>query len=243
MNNERSLYILGTRGVPAAHGGFETFAQRFALHMRDQGWRVTVYCQVDEGPADRSSTSGKASVASRWRPFRRRRDDEVRLGLRAPRDEGARRDAGARLQHRGLQRLPAADGQPRPDQYGRHRMEARQVALARPTVAVSERVGRRPDLDEADRRPSGDRPASGPASSQARHRHDPLRRRSRDGRARGAGAGPGPEPRTLSDLDRPDRAREQHPADDPGVSSRPRELQFVCLGKLDPDNNAYHARC
>ncbi|WP_225896927.1 DUF1972 domain-containing protein [Brevundimonas goettingensis] len=47
----RSLYILGTRGVPAAHGGFETFAQRFALHMRDNGWAVTVYCQADTGPA------------------------------------------------------------------------------------------------------------------------------------------------------------------------------------------------
>lgn len=46
----RSLFILGTRGVPAAHGGFETFAHRFALHMREQGWNVTVYCQSDEGP-------------------------------------------------------------------------------------------------------------------------------------------------------------------------------------------------
>lgn len=46
-----ALYIIGTRGVPAAHGGFETFAHRFALHMRDKGWKVTVYCQVDEGPA------------------------------------------------------------------------------------------------------------------------------------------------------------------------------------------------
>ncbi len=46
-----ALYIIGTRGVPAAHGGFETFAHHFALHMRDKGWAVTVYCQVDEGPA------------------------------------------------------------------------------------------------------------------------------------------------------------------------------------------------
>ena len=63
MNNERSLYILGTRGVPAAHGGFETFAQRFALHMRDQGWRVTVYCQVDEGPSE--------PVIDEWQGVRR----------------------------------------------------------------------------------------------------------------------------------------------------------------------------
>lgn len=41
------LSILGTRGIPAAHGGFETFAERLALWLRDQGWSVTVYCQDD----------------------------------------------------------------------------------------------------------------------------------------------------------------------------------------------------
>ena len=38
--------ILGTRGVPAAHGGFETFAQRLALYLVSQGVGVTVYCQT-----------------------------------------------------------------------------------------------------------------------------------------------------------------------------------------------------
>jgi glycosyltransferase involved in cell wall biosynthesis len=47
----RSIRILGIRGVPAAHGGFETFAEHLALYLRDAGWRVTVYCQVDgRGP-------------------------------------------------------------------------------------------------------------------------------------------------------------------------------------------------
>lgn len=50
MSQRPSLFILGTRGVPAAHGGFETFAERFALHMVGQGWDVTVYCQADTGP-------------------------------------------------------------------------------------------------------------------------------------------------------------------------------------------------
>lgn len=50
VKKKKALYILGTRGVPAAHGGFETFAHRFALYMRDQGWDVTVYCQADAGP-------------------------------------------------------------------------------------------------------------------------------------------------------------------------------------------------
>jgi glycosyltransferase involved in cell wall biosynthesis len=39
------LIILGIRGLPAAHGGFETFAERLAPYFRDHGWRVTVYCQ------------------------------------------------------------------------------------------------------------------------------------------------------------------------------------------------------
>lgn len=44
-----TLRILGTRGVPAAHGGFETFAEHLALHLVARGWRVIVYCQDDGG--------------------------------------------------------------------------------------------------------------------------------------------------------------------------------------------------
>ncbi|MDO8350132.1 MAG: DUF1972 domain-containing protein [Gallionella sp.] len=43
----KTLRILGTRGVPAAHGGFETFAEHLALYLAAQGWRVVVYCQED----------------------------------------------------------------------------------------------------------------------------------------------------------------------------------------------------
>lgn len=39
------LQILGTRGIPAQHGGFETFAEHFAIYLQQQGWQVTVYCQ------------------------------------------------------------------------------------------------------------------------------------------------------------------------------------------------------
>lgn len=46
-----TLRILGIRGIPANHGGFETFAEQLALYLRDRGWRVVVYCQEDgEGP-------------------------------------------------------------------------------------------------------------------------------------------------------------------------------------------------
>ena len=40
--------ILGTRGIPSRHSGFETFAQDFALFLRKRGHSVTVYCQVSK---------------------------------------------------------------------------------------------------------------------------------------------------------------------------------------------------
>ncbi|MDR4514993.1 DUF1972 domain-containing protein [Nitrosomonas sp.] len=48
MNPKKTLRILGTRGIPAQHGGFETFAEHLALFLTKNGWAVTVYCQ-DEG--------------------------------------------------------------------------------------------------------------------------------------------------------------------------------------------------
>jgi len=45
----KHLRILGIRGVPASHGGFETFAEQLASYLVGRGWRVTVYCQVNGG--------------------------------------------------------------------------------------------------------------------------------------------------------------------------------------------------
>ncbi|QID16774.1 glycosyltransferase family 1 protein [Nitrogeniibacter mangrovi] len=47
MSAVRHIAIVGIRGIPAAHGGFETFAEHLAIHLRERGWRVTVYCQVE----------------------------------------------------------------------------------------------------------------------------------------------------------------------------------------------------
>ncbi|MDE2402304.1 MAG: DUF1972 domain-containing protein [Burkholderiales bacterium] len=47
MGSPKTLRILGIRGLPAAHGGFETFAEHCALYLVQRGWRVVVYCQVD----------------------------------------------------------------------------------------------------------------------------------------------------------------------------------------------------
>ena len=50
-NDNKTLLILGTRGVPAAHGGFETFAEQLSLFLVERGWTVSVYCQEDNAPA------------------------------------------------------------------------------------------------------------------------------------------------------------------------------------------------
>lgn len=41
------LAILGTRGIPARYGGFETFAEELALRLVAKGTEVTVYCEAD----------------------------------------------------------------------------------------------------------------------------------------------------------------------------------------------------
>jgi glycosyltransferase involved in cell wall biosynthesis len=45
--------ILGTRGIPASYGGFETFAERLALALVGHGIPVTVYCRRQHASAGR----------------------------------------------------------------------------------------------------------------------------------------------------------------------------------------------
>lgn len=40
-----TLIITGIRGIPARHGGFETFAEDLSRFLIDRGWKVIVYCQ------------------------------------------------------------------------------------------------------------------------------------------------------------------------------------------------------
>lgn len=39
------IAILGTRGIPASYGGFETFAEHLATRLISRGHQVTVYCR------------------------------------------------------------------------------------------------------------------------------------------------------------------------------------------------------
>lgn len=43
----KTVNILGIRGIPAAHGGFETFAGHLAPYLHARGWTVNVYCQLE----------------------------------------------------------------------------------------------------------------------------------------------------------------------------------------------------
>jgi len=48
-NTTKKIAILGIRGLPANHGGFETFAEYLSLELVQRGWEVTVYCQTEGG--------------------------------------------------------------------------------------------------------------------------------------------------------------------------------------------------
>lgn len=41
----KRVALLGTRGIPAQHGGFETAVQFIGPGLAEQGWDVTVYCR------------------------------------------------------------------------------------------------------------------------------------------------------------------------------------------------------
>jgi len=43
------LAILGSRGIPAGYGGFETFAEELSVRLVQQGVDVTVYCEAGHG--------------------------------------------------------------------------------------------------------------------------------------------------------------------------------------------------
>jgi hypothetical protein len=48
MGNIISIAILGTRGIPALYGGFETFAEQLSTRLIKRGVSVTVCCQTEK---------------------------------------------------------------------------------------------------------------------------------------------------------------------------------------------------
>ena len=54
-----TVRILGTRGVPANHGGFETAVENVGQFLSKQGWRVVIYCQTSgTGPVTEDVWNG-----------------------------------------------------------------------------------------------------------------------------------------------------------------------------------------
>jgi glycosyltransferase involved in cell wall biosynthesis len=45
--------ILGSRGIPALYGGFETFAEELSVRLVQMGVEVTVYCESDAAAGDK----------------------------------------------------------------------------------------------------------------------------------------------------------------------------------------------
>ncbi|SEF72687.1 Glycosyltransferase involved in cell wall bisynthesis [Bryocella elongata] len=61
--HKKTIRILGTHGVPANYGGFETAAENIALFLRSRGWRVVVYCQGEgNGPVTEDVWQGVERV-------------------------------------------------------------------------------------------------------------------------------------------------------------------------------------
>lgn len=50
--------LLGTRGIPARYGGFETFAEQIATRLASRGHDVAVYCRSHYAPAGTSHWNG-----------------------------------------------------------------------------------------------------------------------------------------------------------------------------------------
>ncbi|MFD1710195.1 DUF1972 domain-containing protein [Ottowia flava] len=61
------IAILGTRGIPARYGGFETFAERLAVGLVQRGHAVTVYAEADGAPGPDTWHQG-VRVRARRRP-------------------------------------------------------------------------------------------------------------------------------------------------------------------------------
>ena len=106
----RGVAILGTRGIPAAYGGFETFAEQLALRFVDRGTPVTVYCRPALRAAGEPRVEGVRLVTlpddPQQVPRHRRAHGPVRRAP-GPDPRSARRPALQRRQRTG-RAVPAA---------------------------------------------------------------------------------------------------------------------------------------
>jgi glycosyltransferase involved in cell wall biosynthesis len=61
------IALLGTKGIPANYGGFETFAEQLAVRLVERGHQVTVYAEAN-GPAPADTLYQGVRIRFRRRP-------------------------------------------------------------------------------------------------------------------------------------------------------------------------------
>ena len=213
---EKTLLILGTRGIPANHGGFETFAERYALYLAERGWNVSVYCQEEvekvTQPVRTDMWRGVTRIFIQTARKGGLGDARLRLEMRARRAVAPRASVwcSATTARRSCRSLRMFGRKMFTNMDG---IEWKRPKWSLPVRALvlRQRMDRRLDFAAARRRSSRDRRSSGDAPAAPRDRGHPLWRRSRVERAPAAPLRKlGLESRPLSDLDRAHRARQQH---------------------------------
>ena len=77
--NDRRLNIalLGTRGVPARYGGFETAIEEVGARLARRGHRVLVYCRAPEGEELADQPEWHKGMRTVFLPAARRRSLET----------------------------------------------------------------------------------------------------------------------------------------------------------------------
>ena len=118
---KKTVRVLGTHGVPANYGGFETAAENISLYLVSAGWRVIVYCQAaGNGPIVEDMWNGIERVTipvdlPGWRGH-----VEVRLAVDTTCVPLQGHLPDIRLQHWDLQLSPKTARDPKCHQHGRH---------------------------------------------------------------------------------------------------------------------------
>lgn len=243
---DKRLLILGIRGIPAAHGGFETFAEKLALYLVARGWKVTVYCQKDDGDG-----LFDAPVVDEWNGVRR-----VTIGtsLGVPYDTMAFDWASVRhvLNEPGLPLLlgyNTALFAARLRLYGRPIVinmdgiewkRAKWGTAAKTWFYLNEKIGARCATKLV-----ADHPVIADHLARLRRREDIVTiaygadavTAADEAPVRALGLEPGRYFLAIGRIEPENSTLEMVRA----FVSAPRASRFVCLGKLEPERNPYHA--
>ena len=66
------IALVGTRGVPARYGGFETCVEEVGARLVERGHDVLVYCRGEQDAGRRTAACGSCTCRrvrnARWRP-------------------------------------------------------------------------------------------------------------------------------------------------------------------------------